>query len=98
MRRAPLLDRSGLEGRLDAERDVSGQGHADRAAVLGRLRVDEPLAAAQHNTLISVFLLLTIVFALDEAFDNAARIAALLARPEVERDLHAPPGNNDEPR
>src|ERR1700688_4162431 len=29
-----------------------------------------------------------IVFALDGAFDNAARIAALLARPEVERDLH----------
>src|SRR5882724_11556910 len=31
-----------------------------------------------------------IVFALDDAFDNAARIAALLARPEVERDLQAP--------
>jgi ribosome-binding factor A len=29
-----------------------------------------------------------LVFALDQAFDNAARIAALLARPEVERDLH----------
>ena len=39
-----------------------------------------------------------IVFALDEAFDNAARIAALLARPEVERDLHAPPPDNDESR
>ena len=37
-----------------------------------------------------------IVFALDDAFDNAARIAALLARPEVERDLHAPPADNDE--
>jgi ribosome-binding factor A len=44
-----------------------------------------------------------IVFALDDAFDNAARIAALLARPEVERDLHAPPPDpnlpdNDETR
>ncbi len=40
-----------------------------------------------------------IVFALDDAFDNAARIAALLARPEVERDLHAPPPeHDDEPR
>jgi ribosome-binding factor A len=29
-----------------------------------------------------------IVFALDGAFDNAAHISALLARPEVERDLH----------
>ena len=39
-----------------------------------------------------------IAFALDDAFDNAARIAALLARPEVERDLHAPSPDNDEPR
>src|SRR5229473_781855 len=39
-----------------------------------------------------------IVFALDDAFDNAARIAALLARPEVERDLHAPPPDDDETR
>jgi ribosome-binding factor A len=37
-----------------------------------------------------------IVFALDDAFDNAARIAALLARPEVERDLQAPPPDDDE--
>jgi ribosome-binding factor A len=29
-----------------------------------------------------------LVFALDHAFDNAARIAALLARPDIERDLH----------
>ena len=36
-----------------------------------------------------------IVFALDEAFDNAARITALLARPEVARDLH-PPGEDDD--
>ena len=32
-----------------------------------------------------------IVFAFDGAFDNAAHIAALLARPEVERDLHPEP-------
>jgi ribosome-binding factor A len=37
-----------------------------------------------------------IVFAFDDAFDNAARIAALLARPEVERDLHAPAPDDDE--
>ena len=37
-----------------------------------------------------------IVFALDDAFDNAARIAALLARPEVERDLHPPSPDDDE--
>ncbi len=41
-----------------------------------------------------------IVFALDSAFDNAAHIAALLARPEVERDLHPDPeadGDSDQP-
>jgi ribosome-binding factor A len=37
-----------------------------------------------------------IVFALDDAFDNAARITALLARPEVERDLQPPPESDDE--
>jgi ribosome-binding factor A len=37
-----------------------------------------------------------IVFALDGAFENAARIAALLARPEVERDLHPEPEDNDD--
>ena len=31
-----------------------------------------------------------IVFAVDTAFDSAARIEALLHRPEVERDLHPP--------
>jgi len=36
-----------------------------------------------------------IVFAVDEAFDNAARIAALLARPEVARDLHPPRDDED---
>jgi ribosome-binding factor A len=38
-----------------------------------------------------------IVFALDGAFDNAARIAALLARPEVERDLHTDPPDQNLP-
>jgi ribosome-binding factor A len=37
-----------------------------------------------------------IAFALDGAFDAAARIAALLHRPEVERDLPAHPPHNDE--
>ena len=36
-----------------------------------------------------------IVFALDGAFENAARIAALLARPEVERDLHPAAQDDD---
>ena len=37
-----------------------------------------------------------IVFALDGAFENAAHIAALLARPEVERDLHPDPDADGE--
>jgi len=36
-----------------------------------------------------------LTFALDETFDRADRIAALLARPEVERDLRAPPGQGE---
>jgi ribosome-binding factor A len=31
-----------------------------------------------------------LVFALDRSFEHAERISALLARPEVERDLHPP--------
>ena len=38
-----------------------------------------------------------IVFALDDTFDNAARIAALLARPEDERDLRPDPPEPDPP-
>jgi ribosome-binding factor A len=37
-----------------------------------------------------------LVFAIDSAFDNAARITALLQRPEVERDLHPAPDGDDE--
>ncbi len=37
-----------------------------------------------------------IAFAFDSAFDNAARIAALLHRPEVARDLAADPQHKDE--
>ena len=37
-----------------------------------------------------------LVFALDRAFDSAARIAALLASPAVERDLHSDPEQPDE--
>jgi ribosome-binding factor A len=36
-----------------------------------------------------------LVFAFDTAFDSAARIAALLLGPEVERDLQ-PPAKTDE--
>jgi ribosome-binding factor A len=39
-----------------------------------------------------------LIFALDETFDRADRISALLARPEVERDLHpqTAEGENDD--
>jgi ribosome-binding factor A len=38
----------------------------------------------------------SLVFALDETFDQADRISALLALPEVERDLHPPQPARDE--
>ena len=37
-----------------------------------------------------------IVFALDTAFESAARIATILHSPEVERDLHPEPERDDE--
>jgi ribosome-binding factor A len=37
-----------------------------------------------------------ITFAFDTAFDSAARIAALLHAPEVERDLQPPTDGDDE--
>jgi ribosome-binding factor A len=36
-----------------------------------------------------------LAFALDETFDQASRISALLARPEVERDLRRPPADGE---
>jgi ribosome-binding factor A len=57
-----------------------------RGAVFLRGRVAQLVALRQVPT---------IVFAVDEAFDNAARIAALLARPEVARDLHPPRDDED---
>jgi ribosome-binding factor A len=38
----------------------------------------------------------SLVFAFDTAFDNAARIEALLRRPEVERDLQPTPEGDDD--
>jgi ribosome-binding factor A len=38
----------------------------------------------------------TIGFALDTSFDHASRIDALLHRPEVARDLAAPPSDTDD--
>ena len=57
-----------------------------RSAVFLRGRVAQMVALRQVPNL---------VFALDDAFDNAARIAALLARPEVQRDLRTPPTEHD---
>jgi len=37
-----------------------------------------------------------LVFALDDSFDQADRIAALLARPEVARDLQRQAGNDED--
>jgi ribosome-binding factor A len=38
-----------------------------------------------------------ITFAVDTAFDSAARISALLQAPEVERDLQSPAEDDDKP-
>lgn len=58
-----------------------------RGAAFLRGRVGQELALRHVPNL---------AFALDETFDHAARIAALLAQPEVERDLHPAPSEDGE--
>jgi ribosome-binding factor A len=64
---------------------------AEVDTVLSGLKRSAPFLKGQIARNVVLRQVPNIVFALDGAFDNAARIAALLARPEVERDLHPPP-------
>jgi len=67
---------------------------AQTAEVMAGLKRSTPYLRGQVGRAMTLRQVPNIVFALDDAFDNAARIAALLAQPEVERDLH--PEDNDE--
>src|SRR6266849_11202235 len=58
--------------------------------IMAGLKRSAPFLKGQVARAVALRQVPNILFALDGAFDNAARIAALLARPEVERDLHPP--------
>jgi ribosome-binding factor A len=68
---------------------------ADAADIMAGLKRSAPFLKGRVARTVELRQVPNLVFALDNAFENAARIAALLARPEVERDLH--PETDDEP-
>lgn len=69
---------------------------ANAADILAGLKRSTPYLRARLARTVELRQVPNLVFAFDNAFDNAARIAELLARPEVERDLHPPPEEGDE--
>jgi ribosome-binding factor A len=69
---------------------------ANADEVMGGLRRSAPYLKAMVARSLELRQAPNIAFAYDTAFDSAARIAELLHRPEVERDL-GPPPENDEP-
>ncbi len=62
-------------------------GGANAEAVLAALRRSAPFLRGRLARVVPLRRVPELVFALDAAFDQAERIAAILARPEVERDL-----------
>ena len=70
-------------------------GGANTAEIMAGLKRSAPFLKGRVARLVELRRVPDIAFAFDGAFDNAAHITALLARPEVERDLH-PPMDHDE--
>jgi ribosome-binding factor A len=70
---------------------------ANATQVMAGLKRSAPFLKGQVARRVELRQVPNLAFAFDDAFDNAARIAALLQRPEVERDLQATPEPEDEP-
>lgn len=68
---------------------------ANAGDIMAGLQRSAPFLRARVARMVQLRQAPNIVFALDTAFDSAARIAEVLHRPEVERDLH--PERDDEP-
>jgi ribosome-binding factor A len=62
---------------------------ANADAIMAGLQRSAPFLRGRLARAVELRQAPSLVFAFDRAFDNAARIATLLATPEVERDLHA---------
>jgi ribosome-binding factor A len=71
-------------------------GGANAEEILSGLRRSAPFLKSRLARLIELRHMPNLTFAFDNAFDSAARISALLARPEVERDLHPDPDPEDD--
>src|ERR1051326_5461512 len=71
-------------------------GGANAEEILAGLRRSAPFLKSRLARLIELRHMPNLTFAFDCAFDSAARISALLARPEVERDLHPDPDPEDD--
>ena len=72
-----------------------GGAHADD--VLAALRRSAGYLKGQAGRMLGLRRVPNLMFALDAAFDHAARINAVLSRPEVARDLGAAETGGDDP-
>ena len=71
-------------------------GGANAEEIIAALRRSAPFLKGRLARLIELRHMPNLAFALDNAFESSARISALLARPEVERDLHPDAEDNGE--
>ena len=69
-------------------------GGANTSEIMAGLKRSAPFLRARVAHTVELRQTPNITFAFDTAFDSAARIAELLHRPEVERDVH--PESDDE--
>jgi ribosome-binding factor A len=70
-------------------------GGANAAEIMAGLRRSAPFLKNRLARKIELRQMPNIAFALDDAFESAARISALLSSPAVERDLHQPEDDDE---
>lgn len=69
---------------------------ANADEIMAGLKRSAPFLKGRIARMVELRQVPNVAFAFDTAFDTAARIAALLHAPEVERDLRPLPENDDE--
>jgi ribosome-binding factor A len=70
-------------------------GGANAEEIMAGLRRSAPFLKNRLARMIELRHMPNIAFALDDAFESAARISALLSSPAVERDLHQPEDDDE---
>jgi len=70
-------------------------GGANAEEIIAGLRRSAPFLKNRLARMIELRHMPNIAFALDDAFESAARISALLSSPAVERDLHQPEDDDE---